>query len=312
VNTAAETPDTAEGEGRAVIDAHVHFWDPRRLSYPWLAEAPALDRPHTAEDLVAALPEPVEVIFVEAGAAVHDGHEEIEWVRRAARAHRWIRGAVAHIPLEQPDLALPAIRRYGADPFIVGVRRNLQDEAAGFTADVHFRAGVQALGEAGLPFDACVRDHQLPELAQLAAACPQTTIVLDHMGKPRSAQAPGAAAWRTALARLAGRDNVVCKLSGLSTELPADTSPAHAVDVLHAALDAFGPARCLYGSDWPVMNLATDYSAWLDLVHDALATYPAADTCAVLRANAERTYRPGHIATSPGPTTPGPPRKESA
>jgi len=308
VNAAAEAPGTAGGGGRpAVIDAHVHFWDPRHLHYPWLAEAPALNRPRTAEDVLAVVPEPIEVIFVEAGAAADGADEEIAWVRRAADTHAWIRGAVAHIPLEQPDLAQRAIRRHGADPFVVGVRRNVQDEAAGFTADVHFRSGVQALGEAGLPFDACVRDHQLPELAELAAACPQTTIILDHLGKPRSAQVEGAAAWRRALARLAKHDNVVCKLSGLSTELPADTSPARTVDVLRTALDIFGPARCLYGSDWPVMTLATDYGVWLDLVRDALATYSTTDTRAVLRSNAERIYRLDRTTTPHGT-----PLKESA
>lgn len=307
MNAAAERPDAAESAERPVIDAHVHFWDPRHLSYPWLAEAPALNRPRVPEDLLAALPEPVEAIFVEAGAAAHDADEETERVRRAARRHPWIRGAVAHIPLERPDLAQRAISRHSADPFVVGVRRNLQDEAAGFTADAHFRVGVQALGEAGLPFDACVRDHQLPELAELAAVCPQTTIILDHVGKPRSAQIEGAAAWRSALARLAKQDNVVCKLSGLSTELPAGSSRTRTADMLRTALDNFGPSRCLYGSDWPVMTLATDYGAWLDLVRDALSAYPAADARAVLRANAERIYGLDHTGT---PT--GTPRKESA
>lgn len=307
MTTAAEPPDAAEGGERTVIDAHVHFWDPRHLSYPWLAGAPALNRPRTPDHLLAALPEPIEAIFVEAGAAAHDAQDEIERVRRAAGTHAWIRGAVVHIPLEQPDLAQRAIRRYGADPLAVGVRRNLQDEAAGFSADAHFRAGVQMLGEAGLPFDACVRDHQLPELAELAAACPQTTIVLDHAGKPRSAQIEGTAAWRGALARLAERSNVVCKLSGLSTELPAGTSTARTVDMVRTALDIFGPWRCLYGSDWPVMTLATDYGAWLDLVRDALSAYPAADARAVLRANTQRIYGLDHTATPPGT-----PSKESA
>lgn len=307
MNIASEGAGAAEGEGQVVIDAHVHFWDPQYLSYPWLTDVPALDRPRAAEDLLAALPESVEAIFVEAGASAHAADEEIAWVRRAARTHPWIRGAVAHVPLEHPDFAQRAIQRHSADPFVVGVRRNLQDEAAGFTTDIHFRTGVRALGEAGLPFDACVRDHQLPELAELAVACPQTTIVLDHVGKPRSAQGEGAAAWRTALARLAKQDNVVCKLSGLSTELPADASRARTADVLRTALESFGPARCLYGSDWPVMTLATEYAAWLDLVRDALAAYPTADTRAVLRLNAERIYRLDSVTIPPGTL-----RKESA
>ncbi|MGH3417049.1 MAG: amidohydrolase family protein, partial [Actinocrinis sp.] len=237
MNSAPEEPAPAGRDEQTVIDAHVHFWNPQHLSYPWLADAPPLNRPHTAEVLLAALPEPVEAIFVEAGASASDAEAEIAWVRSAALTHPWIRGAVANVALERPDLARPAIRRHAADPFVVGVRRNLQDEARGFTSHEHFRASVRALGDAGLPFDACVRDRQLPELTELAAACPQTTIILDHAGKPRSAHGAGNTAWRGALARLAKHDNVVCKLSGLATELPADTSRTRTADVLRAALD---------------------------------------------------------------------------
>jgi L-fuconolactonase len=305
----SQRPDSAgvaEHE-QAIIDSHVHLWDPRHLSYPWLADVPTLNVAHDPDVLLAALPEPVEAIFVEAGATAHAADAEIAWVCSAARTHPWIRGAVANVPLERPDLARPMIRRHAADPFVVGVRRNVQDEAPGFTAHVDFRAGVRALGEAGLPFDACVREHQLPELAELAAACPQTTIILDHVGKPRSALGDGVAAWRDALVQLAGHDNVVCKLSGLATELPADDRRAQMTDVLRMALDIFGPERCMYGSDWPVMTLATDYHAWLDLVRDMLSAYPSADAHAVLRANAARIY--GLFDT---PAQPGTPREEIA
>ncbi len=311
MNTAPHSAMPTEDADRAVIDAHVHFWDPRHLSYPWLAGAPPLNRAHTAEVLSQALPGPVEAIFVEAGADAEDAEAEIAWVRRTAPAHPWIRGAVANVVLERPDLARPAIRRYASDPFVVGVRRNVQDEAPGFTTHEHFRAGVRALGDAGLPFDACVRERQLPELTELAAACPQTTIVLDHLGKPRSAHGAGHAAWRDALARLAEHDNVVCKLSGLATELPADASRAASAGVLRAALDAFGAERCLYGSDWPVMTLATDYGSWFDLVRETLSGFPATAAHAVLRANAARIYGLDDTPI-PAPAPAGPHREESA
>lgn len=155
-----------------LLDSHVHFWEPRHLTYPWLAEVPALNRAFTPEDLAADRPEPADVVFVEAGRAAHQAVAEIDRIRRAARHRPWIRGVVAHADLEDPARARQAIRAYTGDPFVVGVRRNVQDEAAGFTTGDAFRAGVRLLGETGLPFDACVRAHQLPELAELAAACP--------------------------------------------------------------------------------------------------------------------------------------------
>ncbi|MEV6823534.1 amidohydrolase family protein [Amycolatopsis sp. NPDC051102] len=261
-----------------VLDSHVHFWDPRQLRYPWLVDVDRLNRPFTPDDFPARH----DVIVVEAGRVPVDAPAEIEWIRREAQRHPWIRGIVAHADLEHPAAA----SRCGDDPFVVGVRRNVQDEAPGFLEGEDFRAGVRLLGETGLPFDACIRAHQLPELTALAEACPRTTIVLDHLGKP-SPGGPGYRRWREDLRRLSRHANVRCKLSGLATETIPGTARSQVVDALKEALDAFGPGRCLYGSDWPVMTLATDHEAWLDAVHTALDGHPAE---AVLRHNAEQTY----------------------
>lgn len=279
----------AAAQRAPVIDSHVHFWDPQHLSYPWLAEVPALDRHFSPAGFLGDAPEPVEAVFVEAGRRPGQAAQEVQWVRDLARTRPWIRGAVAHVSLDDPAGAPDAIRGFAADPFVVGVRHNIQDEEPGFTEDTVLRAAVARLGEAGLPFDACVRQRQLGELAELAAACPQTLIVLDHLGKP-SLPDPDPA-WRPDLLRLARRDNVVCKLSGLATEAAPGTAATALLAVLREVLEVFGPDRCLYGGDWPVMTLATSYGPWLDLVREALAGLPAADTDAVLRTNAVRTYR---------------------
>jgi L-fuconolactonase len=288
-------------DGLPVIDSHAHFWDPRRLDYPWLAGLPPLDRPFTPGNLAACTPEPTDAVFVEAGCAEQQVREEVAWIRSEARHRPWIRGAVAHVPLEDSSVAPATIGRYADDPFVVGVRRNIQDAPEGFTRDAAFRAGIGLLGEAGLPFDACVREHQLPELVELAAACPHTVIVLDHLGKP-SADHPSAA-WRRALRTLAEHGNVVCKLSGLATEAAPGTAPESMVTVLREALETFGPDRCLYGSDWPVMTLATRYGTWLDLVRTALVPFGDTAANAVLRANAARIYGLESATTSFGDRT---------
>ncbi|MFF7159396.1 amidohydrolase family protein [Streptomyces sp. NPDC008139] len=279
-DTSAETP---------LIDSHVHFWNPRHLTYPWLSGIPALDRQRSPSDLLNDLPETVEAVFVEAGRTPDQAGQEVEWARGLARTRPWIRGAVAHVSLDDSAEAPEAIRRYASDPFVVGVRHNIQDELPGFTTGLDFRAGVRLLGEAGLPFDACVREGQLGELADLAVVCPQTLIVLDHVGKP-SVPDPDPS-WRPALRRLARQDNVVCKLSGLATESTPGTAATALIAVLREALEVFGPGRCLYGGDWPVMTLATTYGAWLELVRTAIADLPASDRDAVLRTNAVSTYR---------------------
>lgn len=278
-------------EEALVLDCHLHLWDPRRLCYPWLAEAPALNRPLTADEFAAVRPEAVEAIFMEAGRDERQAADEIDWVREQAERHPWLRGAIAHVPLERPEEAAELIARYAADSFVVGVRRNIQDEAPGFTEDAAFRDGVRRLGEAGLPFDACVRWHQIPEIARLAAECPHTTIVLDHLGKPK---AESRDEWSAQLRKLAEQRNVVCKLSGLATELDPDAPDSLALSLLREAIEVFGPERCLYGSDWPIMTLATRYDGWLDLVREALGGPSAAAGAAVLRDNARRVYRLGH------------------
>ena len=288
---------TERDQDPAVLDSHIHFWDPRgSISYPWLREVPPLNAPFTTDDFDAVRPANTSVVFVEAGRADEHAAAEIEWIRDEAERHPWLAGAVAHVRLEDPQSARAVIGRYADDPFVVGVRRNVQDEPSGFLADHGLREGIRLLGAAGLPFDACVREHQLPELIDLVAACPDTTIVLDHLGKPTSATRHRP--WRQALARLAGHGNVVAKLSGLATELSVSTPRTKVISLLRDALEVFGPERCLYGSDWPVMTQVTSYEDWLGLVREALTGYPAATAEAVLRTNAERVYQV-HAASSP-------------
>lgn len=268
-----------------VLDTHVHFIDPGRLTYPWLDGV--LNRPHVPLDYAAEQPGPASAIMVEAGRLPQQAADEIGWIRGEAVGRPWLRGIVAHADIEAPDVE-PTLRGYGADPLVVGVRRNLQDDPDGFIGSPTVRRGVRLLGEHGLPFDACVRARQVPELIELARACPDTTIVLDHLGKP--APGPGHDAWRVAVAELAALPNVVCKLSGLATEAPPDTPRDYFVQTLAYALRTFGAQRCLYGSDWPILNLATSCADWLDTVREAVDHHDAGMVGAVLAGNAERVY----------------------
>jgi L-fuconolactonase len=235
-----------------IIDAHIHFWDPGVLDYPWLPDA--LRHPHVAHDGRA--------VVVEADAV----GDELTWLESLDG----VEAIVAHAPLEEPcDLAALAER-----PLVRGVRRLLQGTDL-FDA---VRDNVRALAEHDLPFDACVTQDQLPKLIALVAACEETTIVLDHCGKPRALDP-----WRAQLSQLARHDNVVCKLSGLTTEVAGDVRP-----YLEHALEVFGPERCLFGSDWPVASLTTTYEQWLDVVSGLLGE---GERGAVLAGTAVRIYR---------------------
>ena len=223
-----------------IADGHVHFWDPDRLHYDWLPDE--LRRPLLPPDYDGGADA---LVFVQADCRADEGLAEVEWVESLGAAA----AIVAFAALEHgPDL-----REVAARPSVKGVRRLLQGEPDALFAAV--MPGVRACGESGLVFDACVTAPQLPRLAALARACGDTTIVLDHLGKPRDLDP-----WRADLAALAVLPNVRCKLSGLTSELGPD---ADFTPYLRHALDVFGPERCLYGSDWP---LTRDPSLWLDAV----------------------------------------------
>jgi L-fuconolactonase len=273
-----------------VIDSHLHLIDPDRLDYPWIGAGGSLDQSWDAQRFAAEAHRVTAAIVVEAGVEGHAG-AEVSWVRSQAAAHPWIRGMVAQLPVERPWVLDAGLGQLRGDDLIAGVRRNLQDEPPGFLSDPDLRAGIRRLGQAGLPFDACVRSWQLTELAELAAACPDTTIVLDHLGKPRCG--PDLAPWRVVLAALAARPNVRCKLSGLTTEAATAVCRDDLISALRVALDLFGAGRCLYGGDWPVCTLATGPDAWLEVVLAALdhAHATEAERAEVLTRTAIRTYR---------------------
>jgi L-fuconolactonase len=278
-----------------LVDSHVHFWDPQVLSYPWLADLPALRRPYRPADLGAAADLVAAAVFVEAGCRSDQATAELAWVETLASGWPVLAAAVAHVPLELGVAAAGAVQAVAARPLVTGVRRNVQDEPAGFMTEPRFVAGVTLLADAGLTFDACVRHHQLPELTRLVDRCPTVTFVLDHLAKP-AVKDGTREPWQQQLAELAARPNVFAKLSGLTTEADWDAwQPVHVWPYLDHALQVFGPERCMFGSDWPVARLATSYERWLDVVREVLSGYPEADQQAVLAGTAARVYRLGVI-----------------
>jgi L-fuconolactonase len=274
-----------------LVDAHLHLWDPGRFRYPWLADLPSLDRAFEPAELDTGGHRLTGAVFVEAGRAAAQAGDEIRWIGQIAAGWPVLRGAVAHADLERGEEVAADLRRLAAVPLVRGVRRNLQDEPPGFATGAGHVAGVRALAGYGFSADLCVRHSQLSEVTALVARVPQVIFVLDHVGKP-PVRSGAARQWREDLRRLAGHPNVVCKLSGLTTEAdPARWRPGDVLPYLRHALAEFGPDRCLFGGDWPVATLATTYGRWVDVVLDALAGYRPAHREQVLTGNATRIYR---------------------
>lgn len=285
-----------------VVDSHVHFWDPTRLDYPWLAGTPSLQRAFQPTDLDTGpyrfggeTYRLTAAVFVEAGGVnervgAERGGAEVEWVTQLAERWPTLRAIVAYAPLERGADAAADVAALAGHPLVAGVRRNVQDEAPGFTATDAFTQGVRLLADPGLTFDLCVRHHQIAEVTELVRRVPEVTFVLDHLGKPAVAAAEREP-WRTDLARLADLPNVVCKLSGLATEAAPGWSDGDAAPYLRHAVAVFGPDRCLFGGDWPVATLATDYPRWVRVVAEAVADRPDDERRAVFAGTARRIYR---------------------
>jgi L-fuconolactonase len=280
-----------------VVDAHVHFWDPSIIDYPWLVEAPELLRPFFPSDF-DAFASGAAAVFVEANCAPSQSVREVEWVERLAEVEPRIVGIVAYVDLLDEANREAALDRLARSSRIVAVRHNIQGHASGFALQPAFLRGVRAVGERGLPFELCVTGAQVGEAAELVAASPETRFVLDHCGKP-AIRDDGFAAWAREFEQLASHEGVVCKLSGLLTESRPDQRRA---DVLRQYTDhvvnCFGPARMIYGSDWPVCTLGGGAELWRAITDELTIAWSSAERQAFYADNAIELYGlqlPSHV-----------------
>lgn len=270
-----------------ILDAHIHLWDPAARHHDWLEELPSLRRRFGPEDVDPGRHELIGAVFVQADCREHEAMDEVRWVEDIGRP--FVYGIVAYAPVHRGAAAEPELDALADVPLVVGVRRLLQGSPVEAVLERRLAEGVRLLAERELTFDLCVSHDQLQATAQLAEACPETSFVLDHLGKP-SVAAARLDPWRKDIARLAALPNVTCKLSGLATEAAAGWTAADVRPYLEHALEVFGPARCMIGSDWPVLTLAGTMESWFDAVLDVVDRLPQDDRRAVLRETASAVY----------------------
>jgi L-fuconolactonase len=274
-----------------VVDAHVHFWDPSTLDYPWLASVTALARPYLPSDFEPLRSRSVDgVVFVEANCAPAQAAREIEWIDRLADAEPRIAGIVAFVDLLDEAHRDDALVRLADSRRVVGVRHNIQHQAPGFALQPAFVRGVRAVTETGRPFDLCITADQLAEVNALVELCPDTDFVLDHCGKP-AIRDDAFQPWAADIERLASHERVSCKVSGLLTEARDDQRDASSLApwVAHVA-SCFGPSRLIYGSDWPVSTLGGGAERWRAVVDAIAVSWSEADRRALFGENAMRVY----------------------
>jgi L-fuconolactonase len=279
-----------------LVDAHVHVWDRARHAQAWIdpvAMAP-IDRDFDLQALradVGGAPLPRVVL-------VHTVPEESETreLLQVALTDPLAAGVVGWVDLTAVAVAdrLAALLAADGGRWLVGVRHLLQDEPDPAWVDrPDVRRGARIVADAGLALDLVIHHHQLSAVVRLAQAVPELRLVLDHLGKPAIA-AGELEPWRTDLFALAAEPNTAVKLSGLVTEAHwSSWSTEQLAPYSHAALEAFGPFRTMFGSDWPVARLATTYPGWLDTARALTADLGADERTAVFGATATKVYRLG-------------------
>jgi L-fuconolactonase len=276
------------------IDAHVHFWDRAKLAYSWLEPLKSIAAAHLPTDLhrEAGASVPEQLVFVQAGSDGTQGLAEAKWVEALASTEPRIGAIVAYAPMDAGAATTEAIARLLTVPLVRGVRHNIENESdPAYATREAFIAGVRHLGERGLSFDHCCKHYQLPAAIEMARRCSQTQVILDHGGKP-DIRAGLIDPWRANITTLAKLPNVVCKFSGLVTEADHGRwQPAQLKPYVDHLLQTFGPSRLVFGSDWPVVKLASTYLRWLETAQALTASLTTAQRSAIFHDNARRVYR---------------------
>jgi L-fucono-1,5-lactonase len=270
------------------IDSHQHFWQIARGDYHWMSpQLVPLYRDYGPDDLAPLLARHgiERTILVQAAPTL----AETEFMLDIAEATPFVAGVVGWAEFTDRD-APDAVARLARNPLLVGLRPMVQDiPDDDWLARADLASAFRAVLEHGLVFDALVFPRHLSRLLVVADRHPELSIVVDHGAKP-AIRERRLDPWRADMAALAARPNTWCKLSGLVTEATPDWRNDDLRPYVDHLLAVFGPQRLLWGSDWPVVNLAGGYERWREATATLLTPLTGSERAAVLGDNAARLY----------------------
>lgn len=271
------------------VDAHHHVWRLARGDYGWLTPAlAAIHRDFSFADLEPWLKDAGidATMLVQAAPTV----AETEFLLAVGAASNGIvQGVVGWVDFAAPA-AITTLERLARDPLLRSVRPMLQDLAdPEWILRPNVIATLSALPALGLCFDALVTPRELPALLRMLDRLPELAVVVDHGAKPPIRAGPREP-WAQLISAVAAHPRVHCKLSGLATEAAPEWSDDALQPWVEHLLACFGPHRLIWGSDWPVVNLAGGYGRWLAATEALLRPLPEADRAAIMGGNAARFY----------------------
>jgi L-fuconolactonase len=275
------------------VDSHHHFWNYSAEQYGWISERMGvLRRDFVPKDLK----QEIESTHVDYVVSVQARQEVVEtrYLLDFANTNSWIRGVVGWVPLAHRSVA-KVLESFTGETKLKGVRHVVQDEPdEGFLDREDFNAGVRLLRSFGLVYDLLIFGKQLPMALRFVDRHEGQRFVLDHIAKPVIKSGQIDEQWERDFRELAKRQNVDCKFSALVTEV---RDPEWTVEMLRpywdVALDAFGPDRLMFGSDWPVCLLRASYSDWIAAVGVLSGALSASEREKFWGGNANRAYNLG-------------------
>ena len=290
-----------------IVDAHHHIWRQRDL--PWLlgpmqprifGPYEPIRRDYAIEEYLGDIEGSgvAQSIYVQANWAPAQAVDEVAWVQAEADRTGYPHAIVGYADLRDPDVG-DVLKAQSQYPLLRGIRMQLhwhENEQYRFADgpavmnDAALRRNVGLLADHGLVFELQIFSAQMADGAAFAKAFPDVPMVLAHCGMPENLTPEGWQAWREGMERLAAVPSVSVKLSGLGTFIHrVDPGPYRA----HGARDCrlFGPERCLWGSNFPIEKLWTDYASLIGAYRKALAYLSEADQAQIFAGTARRLYR---------------------
>ena len=273
-----------------MIDAHQHFWKFNPVRDAWITpDMQVLRRDFLPEDLGPVLQAAgvTGTVAVQADQSI----EETRFLLELTRKHSFIKGVVGWIDLKASDLSR-RLEFFSEEEKLKGFRHIVQAESdPGFLLQDDFLRGVREIGSRGYSYDILIKYQQLPMAATFSGLLPDVPLIIDHLAKP-PIRLGDWKLWAEDLKKFANLTHVYCKVSGLVTEADwAYWKPEDFRIYLEVVTGIFGTDRIIYGSDWPVCLLASDYPSQLNIIREYFSAFSSDEQAAVFHINAERFYR---------------------
>ena len=278
----------------SLLDTHQHLVYREKASYGWTKDIPLLAEENFILDDYKTLTEGLDIggtLFMETGVDDPDYQQETRFVKSLAdNSDNGMIGLISSIRPES-DEAFETWLEETIEMGVVGYRRILHVMPDDTSQSDIFRKNVRKIGVSGKTFDICFLPGQLPIACKLAKACENTKLILNHCGVPDIA-GDGLDPWRQDIKALAQIPNVICKLSGLMAYCAPGTSSLETIEpYVDHVLNCFGPNRMVWGSDWPVVNLAKGLPEWIAVTRKILDKLSADEASSIAYGTAQTVYK---------------------